>query len=467
MAKIIETSSDRLEKKRLTSGHVKCLGFYLGGDVDFETGTVKSVVIPTLTQAFQDALKESTLEERAEALKRLLDSNNAYRPQEMLALANDRDMENHDMLLVKSIVTGRFSPVPLVKLNQKSSQATFAHWLKMSTDKTRRTQDELNRAEARACLLLDNDSTREDLIAPDPLTSLSVVNGGIANFAGDSDAMFVSTNAAKRPIVTQAALHLYGKLKDSDVRRWIETLSQEKVLDLSYHCVARLDQLMSKIAKASNDYDANTAIAGNLVGNITLDAYKKAVKCFADDCDYIVKAANGGPEFRPSISIRPIVVPLPQPKRQKQNEGTGYVPRGPNDRGNGQGNNGNGREGNGRDNGRRGGSWDGGWGNNRAPYQRDPEAGRDKGILFARGNFTNFMPAELAREHCSDFHVQGKVCTGACLKKHVPPRTWTRYEKEQLIQHVESNKDHMRFLAPFARFLVGAKKDLLKLGEQG
>ena len=57
--------------------------WYLGGDVDFETGTVTSLAIPTLTQAFQDALQESTLEERAEALKRLLNSNNAHRPLEM------------------------------------------------------------------------------------------------------------------------------------------------------------------------------------------------------------------------------------------------------------------------------------------------------------------------------------------------------------------------------------------------
>ena len=58
MAKIIKTSSDQSEKKRLKSGHVKCLEFYLGGDVDFEAGTVTSLAIPTLTQAFQDALQE-------------------------------------------------------------------------------------------------------------------------------------------------------------------------------------------------------------------------------------------------------------------------------------------------------------------------------------------------------------------------------------------------------------------------
>ena len=112
-AAIIKTSDDRKEKKRLKSGHTKCLAFYIAGDVDFEAGTLTSLMLPTPTKAFSDALGEPTLEERAESLKRLLDCNNAYRPTEMLAIANDCDMEHHDILLVKSIVTGRFSPAPL------------------------------------------------------------------------------------------------------------------------------------------------------------------------------------------------------------------------------------------------------------------------------------------------------------------------------------------------------------------
>ena len=125
VAAIIETSNDRKKKKRLKSGHTKRLTFYIAGDVDFKTGTLNSLVLPTLTKAFSDALCEPTLEKRAESLKRLLDSNNAYRPKEMLAIANNRNMEHHDIFLVKSIVTGRFSTAPLVKLNQKSTQATL------------------------------------------------------------------------------------------------------------------------------------------------------------------------------------------------------------------------------------------------------------------------------------------------------------------------------------------------------
>ena len=127
--------------------------------------------------------------------------------------------------------------------------------------------------------------------------------------------MFVSTTKKKRPIVTQGALYMYAPLKDINVRKMIENMTSEEVLTLAYHYVARVDQLMSKIAKASNDYDANTAIANGMVGNIKLDPFKKPVKCFVDNYYYIVKARNGGPKLNPSISIRPIVVPALEPKR--------------------------------------------------------------------------------------------------------------------------------------------------------
>ena len=484
VAAIIETSDDRKEKKRLKSGHTKCLAFYIAGDVDFEAGTLTSLTLPTPTKAFSDALGESTLEERAESLKRLLDSNNAFRPQEMLAIANDRDMDHHDILLVKSIVTGRFSPAPLVKLNQKSTQATFAHWLKVSSDKMKKNLDELERADARAHLLVESTSTREDLIVPDSLSSLNVVNTGIANFSGDSDAMFVSTTANNRPLVTQSTLFLYKILKDGDVKKMLENMCGEENLNFAYHCVARLDQFMSKIAKAGNDFDTNTEIATGTVNNIKLDAYKKAVTCFADDCKDIIKAANGGTKLNPSISIRPVEVPHPEPKRQKfpdnggnnrsnnQNNGGNYHEGGNHQgpRGNGQGNQGRGNQDPrgrrpGRNDARRNGSWDGGWGASRPAFQRDPEEGRKRGSLFARNGFDNVLAPTLSERHCPHFHVMTRTCTGECTKIHVPMNRWTESNKDKQMAHVERNKDQVLFHPNFGRCLPDDKKHLIKRGE--
>ena len=154
-------------------------------------------------------------------------------------------------------------------------------------------------------------------------------------------------------------------LKDRDVKRMIDNTTGEEVLNLSHYCVARVDQLMSKIAKASNDYDTNTAGANGMVQNIKLDAFKKSIKYISDNCHDIIKATNGGPKLNPFISICPVVVRAPEPKRKRGQDAGGknrgnnnngndaWTPQGNNDRGNGQGNNGRG-------NSRQGGSWDGG-----------------------------------------------------------------------------------------------------------
>ena len=61
VAKIIKTSANRVEKKRLKSGHTKCLAFLIVGEVDFKVGTVTSLVLSTLTQAYNNALQEPTI----------------------------------------------------------------------------------------------------------------------------------------------------------------------------------------------------------------------------------------------------------------------------------------------------------------------------------------------------------------------------------------------------------------------
>ena len=61
VAAIIKKGKDSKEKKRLKSGHTKCLAFYIGGDVDFEADTLTSLMLPTPTKAFSDALGEPTL----------------------------------------------------------------------------------------------------------------------------------------------------------------------------------------------------------------------------------------------------------------------------------------------------------------------------------------------------------------------------------------------------------------------
>ena len=94
-----------------------------------------------------------------------------------------------------------------------------------------------------------NANVREELIVPDHMTSLSAVNIGITIFSDNSNAMLASTVKEKRPIATNGALYMYKVFKDGDVKRLVEKMNGEKVLNFAYHNAARLDYFMSKICK--------------------------------------------------------------------------------------------------------------------------------------------------------------------------------------------------------------------------
>ena len=61
--------------------------------------------------------------------------------------------------------------------------------------------------------------------------------------------MLASTVKEKRPITISGALYMYKVLKDGDVKRLVEKMTGEKLLNFAYHNVARLDSFMSKICK--------------------------------------------------------------------------------------------------------------------------------------------------------------------------------------------------------------------------
>ena len=165
--------------------------------------------------------------------------------------------------------------------------------------------------------------------------------------------MLASTVEEKRPIATNGALYMYKVLEDGDVKRLVEKMTGEKVLNFAYHNVARLDYFMSKIAKASSDFNTDAAIPTGNTQDIKLLAYRKAVICLLDDCKDIIKSANGGTKINPSVSIFPDIVQVPDPKRQKINNAGGNNQN--NDNGGNNQNNHNGGN----------GYWDNGRGNTR------------------------------------------------------------------------------------------------------
>ena len=88
-------------------------GDFLNGEVDFEQGILTSNLLPTQTAAHIQANTETTVDERSEATKRLLDSNNSSRPDgNMLAMAAGQNPEDHNMQMDRQFIRDSFATVP-------------------------------------------------------------------------------------------------------------------------------------------------------------------------------------------------------------------------------------------------------------------------------------------------------------------------------------------------------------------
>ena len=152
-------------------------------------------------------------------------------------------------------------------------------------------------------LLTKEINVREELIPPDFMTGLGAVSTMIANFVGDSDALFFYANRKTRPIVAKGVLFMYKTLKDRDVKNLLQSYDSKEIINFAYHALARLDQFFSKIVKASNNYDTNAALAAGKPQDIKLVAFQKAIAWLLDDCGAIIEASNGGAKINSAISI--------------------------------------------------------------------------------------------------------------------------------------------------------------------
>ena len=141
LGKILSTKDDQKENTRLAKGLVELKSVMMGGVVDLVTGKIKSMVIPVLTKAHILVNQGTTLDERVDNIKRMCDTNNKIRPgREVLASAAARDMENHDLQLIRQLPLGNFSTVPLVTLTEKRVKLSLVHWLPMGKESSDHTQ---------------------------------------------------------------------------------------------------------------------------------------------------------------------------------------------------------------------------------------------------------------------------------------------------------------------------------------
>ena len=101
VASFFISKDDRKENACLKKGFLKLKATFIAGDIDFKNGTLKYLLLTMPTAAHVLANNEITLEERAENLKQILDTDNVLIAQGLIiAMDTHRDMANHDIQMV-------------------------------------------------------------------------------------------------------------------------------------------------------------------------------------------------------------------------------------------------------------------------------------------------------------------------------------------------------------------------------
>ena len=182
-------------------------GVFVGGAVDCEEGILTFIVFPTLTKAYIAVINETTMEEQTDLIKRMSDSNNYFRPAgDILAMATGQSMEDHDMQIIRQLITGAFSTTPLKKLNQKVVKVGITNWLALGVDDTKLASDNLDCKQAREAQQEKKGEMSVELMAPDIMTGLDQVLSMLYNFSGYSDALWISDQEkSKKPILTKGS----------------------------------------------------------------------------------------------------------------------------------------------------------------------------------------------------------------------------------------------------------------------
>ena len=89
----------------------------------------------------------------------------------------------------------------------------ISHWLLLFADKLPGNTEDLKQAEDRATHHATSDNVRVELILLEHMTGLGKFYAIICNFVGDSNAMWLSADNIKYPLVTKARNYFFRMLK--------------------------------------------------------------------------------------------------------------------------------------------------------------------------------------------------------------------------------------------------------------
>ena len=167
MSSLITTKENRVKNTRVKKGFVHQKGNYIGGAVDFETGILTPLSLPEPTTAQVPANKEQSTKERVNANKFILDSANSNHAKvQVMTMEMTRSIEDHQINVVRQVVMGNFTPVPLKVINQKSVLLSVVAYNSLSADQIQQLSDNIDKAKAQAAHMSDIGGIDVDMIMP-------------------------------------------------------------------------------------------------------------------------------------------------------------------------------------------------------------------------------------------------------------------------------------------------------------
>jgi hypothetical protein len=316
---------------------------------------------------------------------------------------------------------------------------------------------------------------RTRLLAPSRIYGIEQIKRMIANFVSASNALWISDSAKESvPIITRAFLLVFDYLHDSDFVEYYARLSRLDRENFAYHLLSRMDRLVARTIRASNDFTTHSAIAANLTDDIPLTQYRRAFTAWAEDFADIKRTIDRGIKFETCTALRPApnattagnqissssTVVSASTSSSNDASSSGFpskkhkagvepsVPRKvattPTTTPSGVPT-----------------SWSPSFAIPRAS-KFDLNHGKKMGDFILQDNFSIPFPAALIDKFCHPFSTLGQACgRSECMKVHLPFGKWSASDVAAQIAHVEANHPRIAFNKAFVRTLPADKSHLL------
>lgn len=456
------TSQDANMTAKLKLGQTILIGFFLSGELDFDTGKVISLKHPVPNDATQHCLsQEGGLEVATTLIKSALDTAQVLDPGQdnKNIMMIYRTQADHDRVLIKNLLVGNLQKTPLSATNVGSSQVVgILNWAKETSDQMTNRQ------------LLDCQGNAEDL-AGDSATNKSKKRTSItlgvnirsqkqvyeimASFIQDNVCLFNMKNAPS--IIYMIYNNLFDFLVEPSTMTWLEKHRQKMPAIWSW-VASILDKVFAGLAAVAMDIRVVVPVQANNDQKLNEEQvrllYQKVFKLYCNLKKHLEEAVDSDEPFIKCPDWAP--ESLRQPKSKKQNTGTSSSQSGASKANQGSmssqlrfSSNGGGGKSSAKGGTRFGSKSGGGFGGAGAPQSsRGGDAGQTtQGTFVTKGGFNFVLQRSLVSKHCKFVHTHGSACFFGerCNFPHEEFKSWDSTHKEAQIAHVRANKDRMGF----------------------